>query len=60
MDKIMDEIYTKLAIAEMQHETGQGRPMVDVLEETREKYNLMDLVKENDSPRFNKIPLREK
>ena len=47
MDKIMDEIYTKLAIAEMQHEAGQGRPLLDVLKETQEKYELMDLMREN-------------
>lgn len=47
MDKIMDEIYTKLAIAETQHETGQGRPLLDALKETQEKYELVDSMREN-------------
>ena len=47
MDKIMDEIYTKLATAEIQHEARQGRPLLDVLRETQEKYELMDLMGED-------------
>ena len=38
--QIMNEVYAKLATAEVQHEAGMGRPLADILKETSKKYEL--------------------
>ena len=38
--QIMNEVYAKLAPAEVQHEAGMGRPLADILKETGKKYAL--------------------
>ena len=38
--QIMNEVYAKLATAEVQHEAGMARPLADILKETSKKYEL--------------------
>ena len=38
--QIMNEVYAKLATAEVQHEAGMGRPLADILKETSTKCEL--------------------
>lgn len=36
--QVLNDVYAKLATAEAQHKAGMGRPIAELLKETREEY----------------------